>query len=235
MKKAAARRLEYLDLEKLRPAKRNPKLHAEEEIGASLQRFGYVEAMARDDRTGRLVAGHGRAEKLLEMKRAGKVAPEGVRVRGKRWLVPVLTGWRSKNDGEAEGYLVASNGTGLAAGWDDPLLAAILKDQNPEHLTALGFGMEEVNRLLAAVGEQPFPALPTGEKAPMEQMTFLLSTQQADRLRTALQAMMDNGMADEEAKRDGINENSNGNALAAALRYFEAREADDTHAEGVQP
>src|SRR5438309_327372 len=82
------------------------------------------------DRNGRLVAGHGRVETLQEAKAAGMDAPDGVRVDGDRWLVPVVRGWASRNDDEASAVLVASNRLTEMATWDDAGLAALLEQVN---------------------------------------------------------------------------------------------------------
>ena len=109
-------RLEWMPLGSLEPAKRNPKQHSSE-IGTSIGRFGYVEPIVLDERTGRIVAGHGRREALLAMRKRGEAPPAGIRAEGDEWLVPVLRGWASRSDAEAEAYLLASNKlTGLNSG-----------------------------------------------------------------------------------------------------------------------
>ena len=63
--------IEYLPLSHLQVAPRNPKRHALDQLGASIGRFGYVEPIIVDERTGRLVAGHGRRDSLLRMPELG--------------------------------------------------------------------------------------------------------------------------------------------------------------------
>jgi hypothetical protein len=58
--KADKLRIEYMPVEKLQEAPRNPKHHSLEEIKQSMRRFGFVQAPAINETTGRLVAGHGR-------------------------------------------------------------------------------------------------------------------------------------------------------------------------------
>jgi ParB-like chromosome segregation protein Spo0J len=59
-----------------------------------MARYGVVEPPVLDERTGRLVAGHGRLEAFAEARAVGLDAPEGVRVNAKgEWLVPVIRGW----------------------------------------------------------------------------------------------------------------------------------------------
>jgi len=138
------RRLEYMPLDEIRGASRNAKRHAGE-LSASLKRFGTVAPPILDERTGRLVAGHGRVEHLLLLKEAGERAPEGVVVRKGRWLVPVVRGWQSANDGEAEAYSIADNQLAILGGWDDATLAAMIADlEQRDAMDGLGFDFDEL-------------------------------------------------------------------------------------------
>jgi len=59
------------------------------------------------------------------------------------------------------------------------------------------------------------PALPNGDRSPLEQITFTLHSTQAATVRRALKAAGKLGPYSER-----LNENSNGNALARACEYF---------------
>jgi DNA modification methylase len=151
---ADARRIEYLPLSSLRGAKRNPKKHADAEVRTSIDRFGYVEPMVLDERTGTLVAGHGRREALSSMREKGDAPPAGVKADGDEWLVPVLRGWESRSDAEAEAYLVASNQLTIAGGWDNKELTALLSDLaalGPDTLLGTGFDEKSLGELLDEV------------------------------------------------------------------------------------
>ena len=63
---AKPRRTEYLPISELKPAARNPKRQAQGELSKSIGRFGFTEPVVLDERTGRLVAGHGRIDALKE-------------------------------------------------------------------------------------------------------------------------------------------------------------------------
>jgi DNA modification methylase len=158
--------LEYQDLEAVTPAVRNPKLHAKEKIDASLARFGYTNPVLFDERTGRLVAGHGRLEGLRGMRDRGEPAPDGIRVRDGRWLLPVMRGWSSKNDHEAEAYLLADNQLTTAGGWDEEQLAAMMRDLEAASVSIadLGWSVDEIQALTADPapegGDDPGPQEP---------------------------------------------------------------------------
>jgi DNA modification methylase len=142
-------RIDWIPLAQLQAATRNPKRHSAE-IGTSIGRFGYVEPIVLDERTGRIVAGHGRREALLAMRERGDAPPAGIRADGEEWLVPVLRGWASRSDAEAEAYLLASNKLTEAGGWDEGQLASLLKDLGEQGLVGVGFDDKEIRELLAA-------------------------------------------------------------------------------------
>lgn len=145
----ADRRLELMPLSDIRGAPRNPKEHDEGAIGASVGRFGYVEPAVIDERTGRLVAGHGRVKTLRGMKADGQSPPEGVKVADGDWMVPVLRGVEFRSDEDAEGYLIASNRTTELGGWDNVDLAEMLGDlAAADALEGVGWDAEDVDRLL---------------------------------------------------------------------------------------
>lgn len=117
-------RLEYLPLGSLTPDDRNPKDHRLDLIDASFDEFGYTEPVVMDERTGKLLAGHGRVEQLEARRAVGAEAPDGILVdEDGTWFVPVTRGVASKDDDHAAAYLVAANRISEVGGWrDQPLL-----------------------------------------------------------------------------------------------------------------
>lgn len=143
-----ARWTEYMALESLLPNPANPKAHDNDLIDASIGRFGYVEPITLDERTGCLISGHGRRETLIAMRERGESVPEGVTVRDGdgAWLVPVARGWASRTDTEALAALVALNRTTEVGGWEEKALLDLL-DQVTEmggDDALLGVGYDEV-------------------------------------------------------------------------------------------
>lgn len=150
--------MEYMPLDAIARAPRNPKGHARDEIAASISRFGVAELPLLDERTGRLVAGHGRLDDLTARHDSGEDPPDGVRVdKGGGWLVPVVRGWASRSDPEAEAYLVASNHLTTLGGWDDTELADLLSalaEEDPALLAVTGFTDDDLAELLGG-GPEP--------------------------------------------------------------------------------
>lgn len=151
----AHRTLAYMRLDELVPARRNPKNHSLDQLRASLRRWGYTEPILLDERTGRLVAGHGRMEALAAAQAAGIDPPEGIDVDDQgRWTLPVVRGWASENDAEAEAYLVASNRLTEAGGWEAAGLADLLTDLGsvPDGLLGTGYTNDDLGSLLESLG-----------------------------------------------------------------------------------
>lgn len=137
----------YMPLSELTSAARNPKLHDEAGIRASIQQHGMAEPPLIDERTGRLAAGHGRRDQLVALRAAGGRPPGGVRVdeASGEWLVPVVRGWASTSDAAAEAYLIGSNKLTMIGGWDEGTLVAMLADLAEEGMLELtGFVEDEL-------------------------------------------------------------------------------------------
>lgn len=153
--------IEYFSLTELVEWPRNPKQHID--LEPSFDRFGFVKPLLIDEKSGWLVAGHGRLRQLVSMKDDGKRPPENVKVRSDdgEWLVPVIRGVEFKNKREAEAYLIADNETTTAAGWDEAVLLDMIKDQiktargNVDKAVAgTGLAPERVSQMLAEQRER---------------------------------------------------------------------------------
>jgi len=142
--------VDYLPLSMLRRAPRNPKGHDLGSLDRSFARFGYVEPIAINEKTGRVMAGHDRLDALEKKQAAHEAPPARIMVENGEWLVPVLRGISFESDAEAEAYLLASNPITIAGGWQDDELAKVLADLQVQEdgLEGLGFTPSEVSELL---------------------------------------------------------------------------------------
>jgi hypothetical protein len=150
---------EYVPLDEVLRAPRNPKNHNAQVIAASMARFGVVELPDVDERTGRLVAGHGRLEDWEHRRDADEDPPEGVQLDADgRWLVPVNRGWSSRSDADAEAYLIVSNKSTELGGWDDTELADVLTDLRDQGLLEYtGFDDGDIEKLATKAIEEEGP------------------------------------------------------------------------------
>jgi len=144
--------IEYMPIDEIVRAGRNPKGHDAGKIYESMKRFGYITPMLIDERTGRLVAGEGRLNDLQMEKARGERAPERVVVGDDgRWYAPVVRGVEFRDDREAEAYLIADNRLSEIGGWDDERqLAEMLSDlaaQGMQMLTGVGYDGDDIDGL----------------------------------------------------------------------------------------
>ena len=175
-------RLELMALGKIRAAKRNPKQHDLEGIELSIRRFGFCDFPTINEKTKRLVEGHGRLITLKTIKRDGPKPeldaswpPQNVVIKGRMWSIPIVRGMSWATDAEASAYLAAHNQLNMNAGWDDKELAALLTDvqSTPHQLTGLGFDDDFVAGLMASVDEGAGDVTPpSGPSDPGEAMKF---------------------------------------------------------------
>lgn len=216
--------IEYVSIDALKKHPRNPKDHDIGAISRSVGRFGFTSPVIVDERTGYLVAGHGRIDTLAQMKAQGKQPPANVQKSGNDWLVPVIRGVAFNSDAEVEAYLVADNRLTILGGWNEPELAGLLQDlaaQDQALLEATGYDADDLDAMINALtqpGDTDWGAalggLATGDRAPFQQMTFTLHDDQAEQVKLALQAAKDAGPFASD------NENSNGNALARICETY---------------
>lgn len=151
-------RVEYVPLAELDQASwpGNPKAHDIDTIVASIERFGFVSPMLMDEKSQRIVAGHGRVEALCYMREQGSEPPRGVRVYADAWFVPVLRGVDFESEQEAEAYLLADNRLQELGGWDNKRLVEMLG--HVENWDGTGYTEDDLTSLLMSLNTAPPPS-----------------------------------------------------------------------------
>lgn len=147
-------KIEYMPIEDIRRAPRNPKDHDLGALHGSLKRFEFVSPLIINEGTGRLVVGHGRLDVLQQLKATGKKPPGRVVKKGESWLVPVVRGVEFASDEDAEAYLLADNHLGELGGWDEELLVQVLSDlaaSGEEMLSGTGYDPDDIDKMLANI------------------------------------------------------------------------------------
>lgn len=158
------RRLEYMPLDDLleRRHPANVKGHDDNGITASIDRFGFTTPPEIDERTGKLAAGHGRVDRLAHQRDSGDLinnAPDGVLIDDDGiWHIPVVRGWASTDDLEAQAYMITTNRLTETGGWDVPELASQLTEilDNADAGLPPGFDVDSYNALLAELAPPDF-------------------------------------------------------------------------------
>lgn len=149
--------LQYMGLRELKRCPRNPKDHDIGGIHESMGRWGFTSPMLIDERTGQLVAGHGRLETLVKMLVSGKEPPARVIEKGGEWYVPVIRGVSFENESEAMAYVVADNRLTEVGGWFEEQLTSVmanLAEQGEAMLRGTGFDLDDVDRMLKEAAKQ---------------------------------------------------------------------------------
>ncbi len=201
----AAQRIEHWPLDRLVPYDRNARTHSAEQvaqIAASIQEFGFTNPILVDGKDG-IIAGHGRLQAARELAMA---------------TVPVVV-LDHLTPAQKRAYVLADNKLALNAGWDLDLLTSELDDLRSDDfdLSLLGWSADELSGLLAPEVDEldGMPDLPSGDREPIQQMTFTLHDDQAEIIKEAIEKAKTIGPFIETG-----NENSNGNALARVAELF---------------
>jgi ParB family chromosome partitioning protein len=203
-----ADKVERWSIDKLVPYARNARTHSDEQISqlaASIKEWGWTTPVLVDEQ-GSIIAGHGRTLAAQRLQMAE---------------VPVMVarGW---SEAKKRAYVLADNKLAMNAGWDNEMLRLELGDLQcmDFDLDLTGFTAEEI----AAIqfdddAEAEMPELRDGDKEPFQQKTFTLHDEQAEVVDNAITVARTNPLVD-----TGLNENTNGNALALIChQWLEAR------------
>jgi len=176
---------------------RNPRKndHAVDRVAAAIREFGFrVPILAKSDKT--IVDGH------LRLKAAKKLGLEEV---------PVLL-CDDMTDVQVRAFRLSVNKVSEFADWDDGMLRVELDALGVDgfDLELTGFSLDEIQALsFDDEAETEMPELADGDKEPYQQKTFTLHEEQAAIVDDAITLARTNPLSD-----TGVNENSNGNALA---------------------
>ena len=194
--------IKKMKLAELKPAPYNPRTISEAALrglSASIKRFGLVEPIIVNKRSGNVVGGHQRL-KVLES--------EGV----KETQVVIV----DLDEAEEKALNVALNNQAIAGDFTADVQALIdeLKVEIPEAVTELCF--DELLETLGSfeIAEAEMPELADGDREPFQQMTFTLADYQAEDVKKALAKAKQGGF------QDTGNENSNGNALHRIVEAY---------------
>jgi ParB-like nuclease domain len=126
--KAEGPRIGYIPLNQMKRWPKNPKAHDIPSLRKAIRRFGFNAPLLIDEKSGKLVAGHGRLEALQAMAKDGESPPARIMTSDDGWMVPVVLGVSFKNEKEAQAYLLADNRMTELGGWNDEELARMLKE-----------------------------------------------------------------------------------------------------------
>ena len=190
-------------VEDLIPYANNARTHSDEQvaqIAASIKEFGWTNPILIDGENG-IIAGHGRlaAARKLGMEEVPAIQLDGLSKAQKKALI------------------LADNKLALNSSWDVNLLSLEIDELKNIgfDINLIGFTTDEIKEFSIEADEVDLPDLPNGDKEPFQQKTFTLHDEQAQIVDDAITLARTNPLAD-----TGLNENTNGNALALICREW---------------
>ena len=183
-------------IDELIPYENNPRFNddAVEYVANSIKEFGFKVPIVID-KDNVIVTGHTRlkASELLGLKE-----------------VPCIVA-NDLTEEQIKAYRLADNKVSEVAEWDFDLLNTELEDILDVDMSVFGFDI-----VLDDDYGTDF-SLPNGEKGNLEQITFTLTNEQAETIRSALDYIIDNDLI----KETFGNENKNGNAIYEVVKQWE--------------
>ncbi len=195
--------VERWPLARLIPYARNARTHSPEQIkqlAASMREWGWTIPVLADEQGG-LIAGHARVQ-------AGELngydeAP-----------VMIARGW---SEAKKRAYVLADNKLAMNAGWNEELLGVELLELRDMgfDMPVIGFDEKELDELMREVADAGYPELPEGDRAPYQQITFMLHDEQVKIVQAAVTAAKARGPFENTG-----NDNANGNALARVCEAY---------------
>ena len=194
-------KIESLPIERLIPYARNSRSHSDAQVAqvaASIREFGFTNPVLIDGADG-IIAGHGR---VLAARKLGLEKVPCIRL-------------AHLSETQKRAYIIADNKLALNAGWDEEMLGLELAELREVDfdLDVVGFDEAELGEF--DVVEAEMPTLADGDKQPFQQKTFTLHDEQAEDVEAAIAKAKEMGHGE-----SGVNENSNGNALAFVCQSF---------------
>ena len=188
-------------LDEIRPYERNPRRNdaAVQYVAESIRQFGWKQPIVID-KDGVIVAGHTRykAAQSLGLEKAPCVIADD--------LTPE----------QVKAYRLADNKVGEIAEWDFDALEQELEDIDLD-MSEFGFAEDGVSPEEFGVEF----SLPNGDKAPVQNMTFTFSDDEAEAVKNAIAEMKKSKSF--ERYNNPLNENGNGKALFLVVSEWQAQ------------
>lgn len=181
-------------------------------IRKSLEQFGPLRSLVGQRLPdGRIIvrAGNGTLEE------AGQIGIDKVRIIERRPDELVVVVADDLEESQWKSYAIADNRSSDLSEWDTDILAELAEEiPMGDWFSDVEMGDWGIEAPDDSEWGDALGALPDGDRAPFQQMTFTLHDEQVEIVKAAMAAAKDMGPFDSE------NENSNGNALARICETF---------------
>lgn len=144
-------RIEYMRLDEIQRDEGNPKLHDLGALAESFERFDFVSPLGVNEKTGKLLWGHGRLDGLIAFMDEGKPVLDGIKVDDDgMWKVPIVRGVHF-NSKKGTAYVITDNRQVELGGVDEPKLVETLirvAGKDGRGLRGTGYDGDDVDTLI---------------------------------------------------------------------------------------
>lgn len=147
--------IEYINIFEIVKWDKNPKKHNIPAIEHSIDKFGYINPIVINECNQTILAGHGRLDSLIEMKRLNMDPPVGIKVGDEgQWLAPVIRGI-TLNQSDHLAYTIADNQLTMSRGFRDNITELLKEIENlgQINLNQLGFSADDLKKLDVEIAE----------------------------------------------------------------------------------
>lgn len=192
-------KIEYVDIDTIKPYKNNAKKHPREQIDQikkSIQEFGNNDPIAVWNNE--IVEGHGRYLALQELGEGN---------------IPIIR-LDELTDEQRKAYTLVHNKLTMNSDFDFNILDSEIAEIDID-MSEFGFDSIDVDSDMFGTDF----SLPDGEKSPYMQVTFTLSNEQAEEIKQIIKIAKEEKITKQYDNYN--NDNENGNALYAVCREWE--------------
>ena len=147
--------IEYINIFEIVKWDKNPKKHNIPAIEHSISKFGYINPIVINEANQTILAGHGRLESLIEMKRLNMDPPLGIKVGDEgNWFAPVIRGI-TLNQNDHLAYTIADNQLTMSSGFRDNITELLkeIEDLGDINLNQLGFSQDDLKKMDVEIKE----------------------------------------------------------------------------------
>lgn len=198
--------IKFYDVKEIQCAEYNPRAITDQELQGlrnSIKKFGFIDPLIVNTRTNTLVGGH---QRLKAAKLEGFKSVPAVEI--------------DVSPSEEKALNVALNSHSIQGSFDLDKLSDVIADiriELPELHSELNFDvmLDDLGVELAMPEDADFPDLASGDKPDIEQITFTLTSYQAENVRAALKKCISENTLD-----NSENKNKNGNAIDFICRNY---------------
>jgi len=136
-------RIQYVDIDKLKKWKKNPRIHNMEILKTSIKKYDMRKPIEVNKNNFEIECGHGRIKALKNMKKNNEKPPKYIIEKNGKWFVPVIM--HDDDEETQKKYAIMDNRTNEFSGWEKNMLNEIVTDAfKNDYLDDIGFDENDI-------------------------------------------------------------------------------------------